>query len=395
MKNTLISILLVAIIVLPFNSSEGSSLQGPENLLTYCSAHGANTYYEYIDYVSIGTIARASGAETGGYFDGTALSTDVLAGSSYTLTYSHANPWGGYVENWKVYIDWNADGDFVDAGELVLTSIAYTAINYTAPVNVPLSAVAGSTRMRVIMGFYPITGPCGTLVEGEVEDYTLNIVGGSSCSESYEPNNTKAKAKSIALDVDMLSQISTATDIDWFSFSNSLAAPNINVTLTTLPANYNMKLFSPSGVNIATSAKKGTNNESIIYNTAVSGTYTIKIYPVASASSATECYTLHAAISNLPYKMETEVGKAIMSDLILYPVPASGSVTISISSNSEGNCQVNIFNLQGEKVYFGFQQINEGTNQFSLDISKLNNGMYFIQLINGDVVLRKGFEVVK
>ena len=51
--------------------------------LTYCASNGNSQYWEYIDYVSIGTIARTSGAETGGYYDGSAMSTDVVAGSTY------------------------------------------------------------------------------------------------------------------------------------------------------------------------------------------------------------------------------------------------------------------------------------------------------------------------
>lgn len=394
MKKITIAFLL-AIVGWSINGSKAAAFSGNESLLTYCPAHGASTYYEYIDYIAIGTIIRTSGAETGGYYDGTALSTDVLPGNTYTLTYSHANPWGGYVENWRVYIDWNANGDFTDAGELAMSAVAYTSINYTAPINIPLTATAGPTRMRVIMSFYPITGPCGTLVEGEVEDYTLNILGGSTCGESYEPNNTKNKAKAIALETDILSQISVTGDIDWFSFSNSSASPNIQLTLSTLPANYNIKLFDPSGVNVMTSAKHGTSSEAIIYNTATTGKYTVKIYGVNGAYSNMQCYTLHVSVSSVPFRMEVANQADVQADLTLYPVPASSSLYVSFESDFATNSQVNIFNLQGEKVYTGLHQVDAGLNQFSLDLGELNNGMYFIQIISGDLMLRKEFEVMK
>jgi hypothetical protein len=44
--------------------------------------------YEYIDLVSLGSISRTSGAEAGGYYNGTSLSTNVTQASNYTITTS-------------------------------------------------------------------------------------------------------------------------------------------------------------------------------------------------------------------------------------------------------------------------------------------------------------------
>lgn len=144
-----------------------------------------------------------------------------------------------------------------------------------------------------------------------------------------------------------------------------------------------------------TSAKHGTSSEAIIYNTATTGKYTVKIYGVNGAFSNTQCYTLHASISSMPFRMEVANQADVQADLTLYPVPVASSLYVSFESDFATNSQVNIFNLQGEKVYTGLHQVNAGLNQFSLDLGELNNGMYFIQIISGDLTLRKEFEVMK
>jgi hypothetical protein len=62
--------------------------------------------------------------------------------------------------------------------------------------------------------------------------------------ETFEPNGTKATATAISTGADISSQISITGDVDWYKFSNSSSANNIKVTLTTVPANYNERLFS-------------------------------------------------------------------------------------------------------------------------------------------------------
>ncbi|RZK16456.1 MAG: M4 family peptidase, partial [Hymenobacter sp.] len=81
---------------------------------TYCTSQGSNVSYEYIDYVAIGSITRTSGADAG-YYNGTASTTSVAAGSSQTISYSAGFATSTtYSEYFKIYADWNQDGDFGD-----------------------------------------------------------------------------------------------------------------------------------------------------------------------------------------------------------------------------------------------------------------------------------------
>ena len=105
--------------------------------------------------------------------------------------------------------------------------------------NLPAGAVVASNRMRANMHFESAPAACSEFDCSEVEDYSAGISSGGPtiCSESFEPNDSKSEAAPISTETDILSQISTPKDVDWFSFSNSAAAPNIKVTLTNLPAN--------------------------------------------------------------------------------------------------------------------------------------------------------------
>ncbi|HAP64133.1 MAG TPA: hypothetical protein DCR93_33170, partial [Cytophagales bacterium] len=49
------------------------------------------------------------------------------AGSSAALTLTPGYSGSAYSEYWSIYIDYNADGDFEDAGELVSSSLSGNA----------------------------------------------------------------------------------------------------------------------------------------------------------------------------------------------------------------------------------------------------------------------------
>ncbi|MFD1467717.1 M4 family metallopeptidase [Hymenobacter caeli] len=146
---------------------------------TYCTIKGSSQAYEWVDLVKLGTINRTSGAD-GGYYNGTATSTTVAAGSSQTISFSAGFKSSAYTEYWKIYIDYNQDGDFADTGELVVSGSSSSAGTLTSTFTVPATAKTGSTRLRVIMSDASATTSCGSYSYGETEDYTLKISGGAA-----------------------------------------------------------------------------------------------------------------------------------------------------------------------------------------------------------------------
>lgn len=144
---------------------------------TYCASKGSSTTYEYVNKVQLNTINKTSG-NNNGYADFTATDiTTLTPGSSYTATLTPGFSGSAYSEYWTVWIDYNKDGDFADAGETVGSGSGSGVVNisFTVP-----SGVSGTTRMRVSMKYGSAPTACETFSYGEVEDYSIQLGSGAS-----------------------------------------------------------------------------------------------------------------------------------------------------------------------------------------------------------------------
>lgn len=145
------------------------------NTITYCASMGSSVTREKIGKVVFGTINNASTGGTG-YENYTAISTNVTRGTANTITITPSWASTKYKEGYAVWIDYNRDGDFTDAGEQVWTKAASTQTPVSGTFTIPATAVVGATRMRVSMKYNGIPSSCETFTAGQVEDYTINIV---------------------------------------------------------------------------------------------------------------------------------------------------------------------------------------------------------------------------
>ena len=137
----------------------------------YCDASGAGND-EFISHVVFGSIDNTSGYTP--YTDFTSFSTDVDAGSTYPITIENGTTYSS--DDLGVWIDWNQDEDFDDAGENVVCETSNEGQG-TYDIIVPDDALGGQTRMRIRIKFSgsDCGSPCGTTSYGEVEDYTINV----------------------------------------------------------------------------------------------------------------------------------------------------------------------------------------------------------------------------
>ncbi len=151
----------------------------------YCSANGSNTTYEWINKVVFGSINNTSG-NNGGYGNYTNLSTNLTAGSAYTINLTPGFGGASYTEYWRVWIDYNGDLDWADAGEQVAQGTGSSVVNlsFTVPAGTP----GGTKRMRIAMKYGGYASSCGTFTYGEVEDYNVVIggSGGATCSDGIQ-----------------------------------------------------------------------------------------------------------------------------------------------------------------------------------------------------------------
>lgn len=144
------------------------------NSLTYCASQGNSVADERIGRVQFAGIDNSSTGGTG-YTDFTAITGNVVRGGSYTVTVTPQWTGSAYSEGYAVFIDWNRDGDFSDAGETAWTRSRTTATPVSGTITVPAGAAIGTTRMRVSMRYNAVPAACGSFNYGQVEDYSLNI----------------------------------------------------------------------------------------------------------------------------------------------------------------------------------------------------------------------------
>lgn len=156
--------------------------------ISYCSSEGSNSSNEYISRVQLNTINNSSGSQV--YSDFTAITTTLTKGTQYTVTITPS--WNGRSqrEGYSVWIDYNKNGSFSDSGEQVLAEFPTKSSTISASFSVPAYAVESSLRMRVSMERNNTPLPCGTLNNGEVEDYTIIIQGtGPDITAPSAPTN--------------------------------------------------------------------------------------------------------------------------------------------------------------------------------------------------------------
>jgi bacillolysin len=143
-----------------------------QNVITYCTSKGSNVTREYINTVSLGTFTNTSGSN-GGYGNFTATVIPALSGQSYSLTLKPGYTGSKRSEYWRVWIDYNKDGDFLDSGELAYSANARKG-DVTGTITIP-AGLTGQTRIRISMKYNAAPTSCESFTYGEVEDYTVSF----------------------------------------------------------------------------------------------------------------------------------------------------------------------------------------------------------------------------
>ena len=164
--------------------------------IVYCASGATSNLDSEIENVTLvgysTTISNnTSNACTTGVNNYTAMSADLQVAGTYTVTVEFGDCNGGtqYDGAGGVWIDWNNDGDFLDANETIGTTLVAVSAgnviqNFT--INVPGGQPIGNYRMRIVQTESATLGtlnPCGTFTYGSTEDYTVQVV--SACVPTH------------------------------------------------------------------------------------------------------------------------------------------------------------------------------------------------------------------
>lgn len=174
----------------------------------YCASSATSTADDDISNVTLNGDGAAdinnSSVCAGMYSNYTAFSAQVTQGSSYTVIITLTQCSGFFYNNAaSVFIDWNIDNDFLDAGENLGTVTAGPGFpsTHNLPFTVPGGATIGTTRMRIVQvegGSAASITSCGSYTWGETEDYSINVVASgpmtySSCTVAQASTATVTK----------------------------------------------------------------------------------------------------------------------------------------------------------------------------------------------------------
>ena len=141
----------------------------------YCIAGSMDTTNGYISRIRYGEIDNSSTEST--YSDFTSISTDIAVGATYSFIITPIWQNETIDSGINVWIDLNNDNDFTDPGEEIFIRVPASFTQLTAPLTIPVGTTLGEKRMRIAMELGGNAGPCDTFAIGEVEDYTINVVG--------------------------------------------------------------------------------------------------------------------------------------------------------------------------------------------------------------------------
>ena len=260
--------------------------------LVYCASGATSAGDSEIENVTLvgysTSIANnTANACTTGVNNYTAQSANVQVGGTYTVTVEFGDCDGGTQYNGAggVWIDWNNDGDFLDANETIGTALVAVSggnviQNFT--INVPLGQPIGNYRMRIVQtesATLATINPCGTFAFGSTEDYTVQVV--SACVPTHSVTSFTPTSGPVGTEVTI----------------NGTGLTGATVTF--------------SGVNATIVSNTGTQIVAIVPATATTGLMSVKDSQPCAVDNA------FTVISNVNTSCE---GAAATTDLIIYDI---------------------------------------------------------------------------
>jgi hypothetical protein len=176
--------------------------------------------------------ATGCNGNTNNYIYYSALTCSQVQGQTITLNMQSGSSWS---QGFRVWIDWNNNNSFADAGEDVYSAPSSTAMN-TGTITVPFSATPGTVRMRVMCRYAttPLTTDyCATTLSfGEVEDYNFTVIGSTLCTGTPTAGVTTSSSAAICPSVPFGLSLTGATlaaglTYQWQSSTDGVTYANI------------------------------------------------------------------------------------------------------------------------------------------------------------------------
>lgn len=319
--------------------------------------------------------------------DGVSLST-FLRGSNVSVSVDVSGT-GGYLQAW---VDWNSDGDILDAGEQVAVNVQDTNNDGTIPLDIPVPATAtlGNTIARFRWSTVIDVDYQEPAEDGEVEDYQVFIsetpppgltcpAGTVAITQSGNAGTVITAAQNSTLALGAISTEGTN--------ANGVSARIANGGDTTLTLQ--LEDIVPGGASVTVSIARDNNGG----NTDIDAALTEAGLSQVSSFSAgpnddLQHITITAPAGGMEFIRFRRQGGRVWIDGVEYAqacVPganlqASKSVAV-FDPNNEG-----LYALPGNDVIYTITATNEGTGAADTDSMELIDTLPpEIEIWNGDI----------
>jgi hypothetical protein len=199
-------------------------------------------------------------------------------------------------------------------------------------------------------------------------------------------NGTASGAATIPFNTDVKGTISASGDNDYYKFVITTGG-TATITLTTLPFDYDVKLYSSNGTTQLAISQNGSTTNETISRTYTAGTYYVHVYGYNGANSATSCYTLRVALGTAS-KMEENSIVSNIQKFAMYPNPASKGLNINVAGIKE-RATAQVFDLNGKLMLRA--NLTNGNNK--CNVEDLKAGIYFVKVteLDGTVLYKDKF----
>ncbi len=220
------------------------SLQGTSQLI-YCTSASEYATYDNISNVTFGGINNNSGGSTYTNYYSTVNPAQLIQGVNYPLSFTISGPLYSTSTNYcQAWIDWNQDGVFDPVTELIYSGTYTTAGTIlTGNIIIPLTAMTGSTRMRIIADYYYQATPCFNYATGsyyyggETEDYAVNVLANTS---PYISSTPPSNAFGYVI-------YGSSSPVTAFTITGNNLTGGSGSVLVTAPTGFQISLASGSG----------------------------------------------------------------------------------------------------------------------------------------------------
>jgi extracellular elastinolytic metalloproteinase len=294
----------------------------------------------------------------------TGLTSSSITTSSATVGWTAASGAVSYDVDYKA----NSSSTWINAA----TATSSTSVN--------LSGLSSSTLYD-----WRVRTNCSGSSSGYSQAQFTTSAAPSGCPGPYDvsTNGSTGGAATVPLNTDVKGLITPTADNDYYRFE-ILSGGTITVSLTTLPANYELDLLNGSNTRIGRSKNAGTASESISL-TVAAGIYFARVYPKGNANSATSCYTLRVSTGTASL---TENDLITLKGVNVFPNPVSKSITVSVQ-DLQGLADIRLFDMFGRMVVQ--KRSNQSATQ--IDLSALTAGVYMVKVKNDGK--ESNFKIIK